>query len=674
MNAFSGREEVVPTPGRASSVSRGTADDTSDTGRETNLSCSPAATSSLRCRLANGSDAFREGSWPTSGPAPAKNCAARRVATNPVQCLNEVRPLAQPCRWHSMMLLLTVPFARRRGSHRRLLRLRKVSIRHILGNHSLGIEKGAVQRNRRSHDFRETGGLPIEHRQNDLLEFVVERRGFVGKFFRLITLCADRPPRGAFRVSLDPPTVQNAQTRNSIQRRFHAARTGGFLRSLRRIQPKVRAARDELRPTHVVVRDVNKSDGILQIAGHFHYVPDQFFPRSILRMGLSAEDDLQGAKLLGQPPQAIPVREQQFRPLVRRRAPRKTDRKQLLVQLHLRLAVYLLQQNAFRGGVSLVDFHQRDSARVAEVQIVPPPLRDVPVVELAECRSRPGDRVHSIGNGADGIQRKHFLGNLSVMHGHAVDVTRKLESQIGHVQCAFRAAPRDFENPHPLGSQDLLHQRSRELVVARWYRRVRCENALRANRFEILFGRRAELGLPKPLLQKTQGKQGGMPFIHVIAGEVCVTQFAKDSHSADAEQGFLAQPVMSIIAVEMVGESSIPGRVFRQVRVEQIDRNLVPENSANRIFPRPETNLPPFDFYGSSCSVLFEQPLGMPLRIFFELIAPRVEPLTKVAPAVDQRYADHRSSEVSSGTERVPSQNTQASAVGWNPGLERDLH
>src|SRR6266700_3035838 len=115
--------------------------------------------------------------------------------------------------------------------------------------------------------------------------------------------------------------------------------------------------------------------------------------------------------------------------------------------------------------------------------------------------------------------------------------------------------------------------------------------------------------------------------------------------------------------------SGFPSRVFRQVRVEQIDRNLVPENSANRIFPRPEMNLPPFDFYRSSCTVLLERPLGMPLRIFFELIAPRIEPLTKVAPAVDQRYADHRSSEVSSGTERVPSQNTQASAVGWNPGL-----
>src|SRR6266699_2572183 len=113
-------------------------------------------------------------------------------------------------------------------------------------------------------------------------------------------------------------------------------------------------------------------------------------------MGLPNEHDLQRAILLGHAPQTNPIREQQFRALVNCRTPGKTDGEYLLFHLDMRLALNLLQQGAFGGSMSLSDFVERDSADVAEVQIVPPPLRDVPVVEFAECRRRPGDRMNSI--------------------------------------------------------------------------------------------------------------------------------------------------------------------------------------------------------------------------------------------------------------------------------------
>ena len=88
-----------------------------------------------------------------------------------------------------------------------------------------------------------------------------------------------------------------------------------------------------------------------------------------------------------------------------------------------------------------------------------------------------------------------------MVHRHAVDVPGKLESQIRHVQRALGATVRDFQDLSSLGAKHLPHQIPRKLVMPRWHRCVCCEDALRANRFDVFRGRGPEVGLAQPFLQ-----------------------------------------------------------------------------------------------------------------------------------------------------------------------------
>jgi len=48
-----------------------------------------------------------------------------------------------------------------------------------------------------------------------------------------------------------------------------------------------------------------------------------------------------------------------------------------------------------------------------------------------------------------------------------------------------------------------------------------------------------------------------MPFIHVIAGKLVVSQRAKHAHAADAQQHFLTKAVIGIAAIKTAGEAAV---------------------------------------------------------------------------------------------------------------------
>ena len=61
---------------------------------------------------------------------------------------------------------------------------------------------------------------------------------------------------------------------------------------------------------------------------------------------------------------------------------------------------------------------------------------------------------------------------------------------------------------------------------------------------------------------------------------------AQHAHAADAEHDLLAQAVVLVAAVEVVGERRSGLGVLRQVGVEQQDRHVVAADAAHLVVPR----------------------------------------------------------------------------------------
>src|SRR5574341_1509052 len=84
-----------------------------------------------------------------------------------------------------------------------------------------------------------------------------------------------------------------------------------------------------------------------------------------------------------------------------------------------------------------------------------------------------------------------------------------------------------------------------------------------------------------------------MPFIHVKSFDAVMAKRAEHYYAADSKDDLLAQAVMRVAAVKKVGESSVPGRVFWQVRIQQINRHPKATVASNFISPRSKKNCSP---------------------------------------------------------------------------------
>src|SRR5580692_4877783 len=142
----------------------------------------------------------------------------------------------------------------------------------------MGVEEAGVEGDARSHDMRVGFGRAVEHGNDMVFEFVVERgdlgRRFVAYDLGIVT---DGPAGDALDAALDPPAVQHAQAWNTVQGRFHAARPGSLLRTLGRIQPEIDAGSDDLCQRHVVVLKVYDLDVVVQSGGGLNHALDQGF-------------------------------------------------------------------------------------------------------------------------------------------------------------------------------------------------------------------------------------------------------------------------------------------------------------------------------------------------------------------------------------------------------------
>ncbi len=85
-----------------------------------------------------------------------------------------------------------------------------------------------------------------------------------------------------------------------------------------------------------------------------------------------------------------------------------------------------------------------------------------------------------------------------------------------------------------------------------------------------------------------------MTFVHVVHVHV-VIQRVENAHTTDPQHGFLAQPVIRISTIEVIGKLSIARVVLRQVSVQQVDRDGVPGDPLEIVAPRPDRYRPAFN-------------------------------------------------------------------------------
>jgi hypothetical protein len=129
----------------------------------------------------------------------------------------------------------------------------------------------------------------------------------------------------------------------------------------------------------------------------------------------------------------------------------------------------------------------------------------------------------------------------------AIDVAAEIESDVGKVQVLICRE----QSIHLLEVRPLKHMADvieGKMVVAGRNRCVRGEDALRADGFEVLDKTVAPV-LARLFIKQFDGKERRVALIHVKASDTIKAESAKDAHSADAKNDFLAEAIMLVTAI-----------------------------------------------------------------------------------------------------------------------------
>ena len=167
------------------------------------------------------------------------------------------------------------------------------------------------------------------------------------------------------------------------------------------------------------------------------------------------------------------------------------------------------------------------------------------------------------------------------------------------------------------------------------HRRMRREHAFFAHGLNVIAVRHLPPGALSLFIQQLQRKQTRMAFVHMVAGDLLMTEGAQHAHAADAENHFLAEPVMAIAAVEIVRQRPIPLGILRQIAVEKIDRHRKISGTLDGIFPGAQSDHTALDGHRYPLRQLRQKVVHRPTHWLFNLPPAAVEALEKIAFAVE---------------------------------------
>ena len=172
-------------------------------------------------------------------------------------------------------------------------------------DHSLSVKKRTVQSDTVRHYIAKLFGLIVEQWNDCLLEFIIKRScvfDIITSGFRFMGIVPNRPSRLALNASLNPPAIQDAERRDTIQCCLHATRARGLHWRKRSVNPNIDTRCDQLCQLNIVVLEVDNFDILLQSFYRLKYSLNQLLAALILWMSLARIEYLErprfGANLL----------------------------------------------------------------------------------------------------------------------------------------------------------------------------------------------------------------------------------------------------------------------------------------------------------------------------------------------------------------------------------------
>ncbi len=538
-------------------------------------------------------------------------------------------------------------------------------------------------------------------------------------------------------VGLAPPTVEDAEVEAPVAGGLHPAGARGLQRPPRRVEPHVAARGHRPCHMHVVVLDEDQVALQLAVLAEVDDVLDVTFAGIVARVGLAREDELDGPLPVARELHDVfKLLEDQRRPLVRGKAPRKADGQRVGIEERVESdevaarQALVLQKQAAAGELDHLapqPVAQAPNLLVGEkggVGQLPPEIRfaEQPfpgirglaaneseeiaqdrggllflgaAVEFAAPESahrpfEPAQRVDAVGDVADGHLVRRAVGIQAMPHAPAdaavqltdgVGCARILERQHCHAK-RLRVVP-GIDAPQP---QNLLPRRrqSRPEPVQRVIHQARREPVVaRLHRRvggEDAFGPGLRQRLEETfsgghfLPQQLQGQECRVAFVHVEDRRLDPHR-AQQPHPADAQEDFLHDAGGTVAAVHVQRQVSEGLLVVRQIGVEQVHRHA-PDGHA----PGGELDAAHGDLH-LACHRLaggVEDRLdGQVGRIqaveVFGLPVVRVHGLHEVAFTVKQAHAHQAYVEVAGGLRVIAGQDAQAARGDGQGFMEAEL-
>ncbi len=533
----------------------------------------------------------------------------------------------------------------------------------------MGVEEGAVDGDAVTADAG-PARLVGERGGNVVLELIVDTLGFDALVFGVF----DGPAGDVFGAALDPPAVEHAERGHAVERRLHAAGAGGFIRAQRRVEPDIDAVGELLAEVPVVVLEVEDTElAGLELGGGGEDVADEALAGVVGGVSLAGHEELQAADAVGDLDEALGRVQNKAGALVGGDAAGEAEGQDVGVKIDAGALLDRLEEAQLAGQVGGFDDFGLDAVDRFKVLVIVTPFGNFLVEQLLKGLREPSGRVHAVGDGVDRVLREHLLRNLAVQHGDAVDVAREAQREVGHVEQVVVQGAEAFDGGRAVGAEDLAHLVEAELVVAGRDGCVSGEDALLLDGVGVGVRSGAERRRSDAGFEQANGEERGVALVHVTNLRLHA-EGVQEVNAAEAENGLLAETVVSVAAVKVVGEAAVPGVVAVDVGVEEEDGDDVAGVADDVETPGAEGDRAALQRDGDGLVGGGEGRFRRPDDVALGLLTAGVEVLLEVAATVDERDGDEGNAGIGGGAEGIAGQHAEAARVGGQGLRECDLH
>ncbi|VVC02257.1 Uncharacterised protein [uncultured archaeon] len=172
------------------------------------------------------------------------------------------------------------------------------------------------------------------------------------------------------------------------------------------------------------------------------------------------------------------------------------------------------------------------------------------------------------------------------------------------------------------------------------HRSVSGEHAELANLLEVCG--RWIVGVFGQFAQELDNEQSCVAFVHMKFADRGVSQCIQHADAADSQHHLLREPIGSVSAVEIRGQSAVIGRVGRQIAVKKKNRQVVAVIAMHLQLPCLYVDSAFFYINTDLRPHFFHNILGVPLHRLLGLVALLIQLLEEISLVVEKSDSNYR--------------------------------